>query len=100
MPDIPANNPLEFTVTFLDKDNAPFDPTSGIKVVVNNPRGVSTTYLYPTSLIKDSVGVYHVIVPTPTGGDWRAYGQGQLANGMLVTTEDVVKYVRATQVSG
>lgn len=94
----PLGSPMKFQVTFLDETQAPFDPVSGIKIKVKDPRGAIAPYAFPGTLTKTSVGTYWIEVLASIAGDWRAKGTGVLANGQTVTTEDVIEPVLPSEI--
>jgi hypothetical protein len=84
------NSPMKITVVFLDDNNNPFDPASGIQISVEDPAGTVTTYTYAAQEVeKESVGNYSVVVEATLAGDYQAVGQGALPDGKLVTTKGV-----------
>jgi hypothetical protein len=52
----------------------PTDPAGTITIVVTDPSPtpVVTTYTYPASMTKVSVGLYTVLVPCTVAGTWEA----------------------------
>lgn len=91
---------MKFTVTFLDSNNNPFDPSTGIQINVEDPNGNVTKYAYSDSqLTRDSEGVYWVVVEATIAGYWLGKGIGVLPDGNSVTTFDVAQKVETTQVS-
>lgn len=99
MTKIPPNNPAKFEVTFVDGQDAPFDPTTGIKIKIQSPNpAVQLTLNYPGDVSRSSIGVYSVVHEVDVEGDWIAYGQGSLPDGTLITSEDVVQKVGRTDI--
>lgn len=92
-PPIPVGNPMKWTATFLDVNGVPFDPDSGIKITITDPIGVVGTYIYPATLLKESVGKYSVTVRASAKGDWVGVGTGLLPDGTPVTTEEIAQKV-------
>jgi hypothetical protein len=74
---------VRVSASYVDINNVAIDPTAVI-LSYKNPLGVKTTFTYPTSIIKDSVGHYHYDIDT-TGGvgvwyyRWSSTGTGQAA---------------------
>lgn len=94
---IPAGNPIALTVTFLDQNGNPIDPASGITIKVIDNNGNQTDYTFPTQVARLALGVYSVTVEATSPGTWYGQGQGVLANGFTVTTEDVSETVTASR---
>lgn len=96
---IPDNNPAKFEVTFVDGSGTPFDPTSGIAIKILSPTGIQTTLNFPADLSKESTGVYSAIFELDEPNDWVAVGQGNLADGKQITTEDIVQTVESSSIN-
>lgn len=96
---IPQNNPLKITVTFLDDNSNPFDPSVNIQINELDPDGIVTSYQYPAVVVRESVGVYWVIVEATIAGDYIFNGKGSLSNGEIVTTPDVAKTITKSQIT-
>jgi len=84
------------TVTFRDVVGAVADP-SQVKVIVMAGDGTVTSNVYPTSVSKDSVGVYHLDVILSGPGRWWIRGQG---TGSLTAAEEVELLVATQRVVG
>lgn len=79
---------INANVTITDtKTGAPVDPTA-LKFAFTPPGGVETVYSYPGGggqIVRDGVGLYHVLVDTTPGpggrweGRWYSTGTGQAA---------------------
>jgi hypothetical protein len=70
---------VKLTATFKDETGALADPTT----VVFRALGPSASFVYTTPdshIVRDSIGVYHVILSTDVSGDWayRFEGTGAL----------------------
>jgi hypothetical protein len=90
---IPLGNPMEWTVTFADANNAPFDPNSSIQITIKSPTGITTVYAYPAQLTRNSIGVYSITVIGNERGSWLGTGSGLLPDGSPVTTTQIEQRV-------
>lgn len=60
---------------FRDDDGALFDPTVVIAKYAT-PANAVTSLTYPTTIVKDAVGLYHLDITVNRAGDWRYRWQG------------------------
>lgn len=87
---------VRLTGTFSNSAGTAIDPDV-VKVVVQDPAGTTTTYVYGTDaeVVKDSVGTYHIDVDTTdSAGIWyyRWYSTG---TGQTATTDDYFRVLAA-----
>lgn len=90
---IPLGNPIEWTVEFTDSNGQFFDPTAGVQISIEDPNGITTSYLYPGDLTKNFIGSYSIRISGTIRGDWIGVGTGLLPDGSPVTTERVAQKV-------
>lgn len=61
---------LRVVGTWTDFSGSRIDPTT-VQAVVRAPSGIETTYTWPATIIRDSIGVFHLVVDLTEAGTWR-----------------------------
>lgn len=70
---------VRIMATFVASGNTVVDPAS-VYMQLMNPLGSVSTWGYPASITKDSVGVYYADALASVGGDWHYRWAGQNTN--------------------
>ena len=61
---------MRVTGTWTDLTGARVDPTS-VQAVVRSPSGIETTYTWPATITRTSIGVFYLTVDITASGTWR-----------------------------
>lgn len=61
---------LRVTGVWRDFDGNVIDPSS-VSAIVRAPSGIETTYTWPATIARTSVGVFYLIVDLTEAGIWR-----------------------------
>ena len=95
---VPVGNPLNFTVVFTDSTGETVDPAA-VSIKVEAPDSTTTTYTYPTNIVKLSAGEYQATIQVTQQGRYYAIGYGTLDSGFIVTSPDAFEDVVPSRVA-
>jgi hypothetical protein len=78
-------------ITFTDPDTKVVLDPSAVSVVVRTPAGVTTSYVYGVAaeVVKQSVGVYYVLITLSTAGTWKWKWTGTASQKSVVVYNEV-----------
>ena len=80
---------VRMTATFTDIDSVNVDPST-VTFQIRDPAGTVVSYTYGTDaeVVKDAVGVYHVVYDLDTPGEW-VYRFSSTGTGKAAATKHV-----------